>query len=43
MKALVCTVLLALSFTATLAVEAQQQGKVPRIGILTPASNTCTG
>ena len=42
MKAIVFTVLLALSFTATLAVEAQQQGKVPRIGILTPASEAST-
>jgi hypothetical protein len=38
MTAIVCTVLLALSFTATLAVEAQQQGTVPRMGMLTPAS-----
>jgi ABC-type uncharacterized transport system substrate-binding protein len=42
MKAIVFTVLLALSFTATLAVEAQPQGKVPRIGILTPASEAST-
>jgi putative ABC transport system substrate-binding protein len=42
MKAIVFTVLLALSFTVTLAVEAQQQGKVPRIGILTPASEAST-
>jgi ABC-type uncharacterized transport system substrate-binding protein len=42
MKAIVFTGLLALSFTAMLAVEAQQQGKVPRIGILTPASEAST-
>jgi putative tryptophan/tyrosine transport system substrate-binding protein len=38
MKALVFTVLLALSFTATLAAEAQQPGKVSRIGVLYPGS-----
>ena len=37
MKAIAFTVLLALSFTATLAVEAQQPVKIPRIGVLSPA------
>jgi putative ABC transport system substrate-binding protein len=37
MKAIAFTVLLALSFTATLAVEAQQPAKIPRIGVLSPA------
>src|SRR5262245_39698725 len=37
MKAIVFTVLLALSYTAILAVEAQLPAKIPRIGVLSPA------